>query len=719
MKIFPCVLQRDENDCGPACISTIAMSYKKTIPLVKVRELVKTNLNGSNVLGMIKALEFLGFDANAVKCELEQLKDKEITFPIIAHVCIENNFEHYVVIHKYKKGKFIVADPAQGIKIYSLDNLKKIWTGVIILIYNLNSNLLSFKKEKTIFNLVCEVLTQNKSIISKIVIISTLNITIGVFLSFYFKYIIDEIIPTETLDTLTILMIGIIIFSIINIFMELFKNYLLIFFSQKVESSILIQSLNHLIELPISFFNTRKNGEILSRITDIAKIKEIIEEIILIFFIDIPMGMVVGLILFNQNQKLFTISLLMIFLYTFAVILSKDYLKKSNQIVFENTSKLISSLIETTNGIENIKAYNLEELIKQDFKFLYFKSLNNIFKMNVVQFYPNTFNSFVSKIGIFFIIWIGTIEVIDKKITLGELIVFETLLSYFLSPIKNIVNFQLVYQTAKVALDRLNDILETNSEKQINKNYLKLDNLLKKITIKNLNFSYEYSQMCLSNINLSILSGQKIAFVGESGSGKTTIIKLLLKFYNYESGDIFIENCNLKDLDLNFIRDRISYISQNNFLFNKTLKENLLLNSKFSFEEVLEIIYKYKTFRFFNDFPQRFEHLIEENGRNLSTGQKQKISILRGVLKRPDVLIMDEATSNLDSISETEVYQFINDILPNTTQIFISHKLNLIKNCDNIFVLNNGELIESGTHSELLEKHGKYYNLWKEQNYEI
>lgn len=201
MKIFPCVLQRDENDCAPACISTIATSYKKRIPLVKVRELVKTNLNGSNILGMIKALEFLGFNANAVKCELEQLKDNGITFPLIAHVCIEKNFEHYVVIHKYKKGKFIIADPAHVIKIYSLDSLKEIWTGVIILIYNFNDDLLSFKKEKTIFNLVCEVLIQNKSIVLKIVLISALNITIGIFLSFYFKYIIDEIIPTETLDT--------------------------------------------------------------------------------------------------------------------------------------------------------------------------------------------------------------------------------------------------------------------------------------------------------------------------------------------------------------------------------------------------------------------------------------------------------------------------------------------------------------------------------------
>lgn len=716
---FPCVLQRDSMDCGPACIATVALKYNKQIPLAKIREHVGTDTTGSNVYGMIRGLEFLGFSASAVKADYIYLsEEKNLIFPMISHILSKEGFEHYVVIHSIEKKKIIVADPAYGIKKYSLEEFQQIWTGILILVYN-NNTLFTNKVEENLFTIVSQLLSYNKTVVFKIILVSSIGTIISIGTSFYFKFIIDSIIPDDAYSTLYILMIGLILFGIINISVNLFRSYLLLFFNQLIESSLFLGAINHLIRLPLQFFNSSKTGDIISKIIDSSKIKTVTEESILTIFVDVPMAIITGAILFLQNQKLFFVSLLLLFFYIISTLLSRNSIRKTTQITMENTSKLNSLLIQTIGATESIKSYNLEKIIETEIKFSYSKLLNSIFKMNITQFYPTTFNLISSKVGVLIIMWMGSLEVMNKSITLGELIVFETLLSYFLDPMKNIVDFQLIVQSAKVAVDRLNDIMEVSKEN--NENKLVLESLKLPIIINNVSFRYLNNQLCLKNISFNIFPGERVALVGESGSGKTTILKLLLKFYDFESGNIFIGNYNLKDLNSSFIRDKIAYISQNNFLFNKSIKDNLMISSIFSFEEVIQIVKNSEIFNFIEKFPQRFDFLVEENGTNLSTGQKQRLAILRAILKKPDILIMDESTSNLDSISEFKLQECIKKIIPNSTQIVVSHRLNFIKNCDNIFVMDNGFLIEFGKHDKLLGNKGKYYNLWKEQNqdYEI
>ena len=302
--------------------------------------------------------------------------------------------------------------------------------------------------------------------------------------------------------------------------------------------------------------------------------------------------------------------------------------------------------------------------------------------------------------------------------TIGSLITFNTLLIYFLDPIKNLVDLQPQMQTAVVAADRLGEILDLEAEKKEDE-YKKLSpNSLKgDIEIKNLDFRYGTRKLVLEKINISIKKGERIAFVGESGSGKTTLAKLLLKLYLAEKGEILIDGNNIKDIQIESLRDKIAYIPQETFLFSGSIYDNLTLGlNETNLEEVIESAKKAQAHDFINELPLRYNTRLEENGANLSGGQRQRLAIARAMLKNPDILILDEATSNLDAITERALDNTINEYARDMTTIFIAHRLSTIKNCDRIYVFEKGKIIESGSHLELIKLGGRYAHLTRQQS---
>ncbi|HEX9060994.1 MAG TPA: ATP-binding cassette domain-containing protein, partial [Clostridia bacterium] len=302
------------------------------------------------------------------------------------------------------------------------------------------------------------------------------------------------------------------------------------------------------------------------------------------------------------------------------------------------------------------------------------------------------------------------------SMTIGQLITFNVLLAYFLDPVRNLISLQPMMQTAVVASDRLGEILDLELEKKKDEGALKPETLKGDIEIRNLEFRYGLRKPVLININLSIKQGEKVAFVGESGSGKTTLVKLLMKFYNVENGEILLNGINLKEIDITALRDKIAYISQDTFFFSGSIRENLsLAMDDLDISDIKEASAKAEADEFISSLYQGYETLLEENASNLSGGQRQRLAITRALLKKPDIFIMDEATSNLDSITEKAVEKTINEQSMGITTIIIAHRLSTIKRCDRIFVMDKGQIAESGTHKELMEFGGIYYNLWKEQ----
>lgn len=714
MKYY-CVKQHDITDCGAACLATISKQYGLNLSISKIREVAGTDKQGTNAYGMIKAAEQLGFSAKGVKGNQEAFFT-EFPLPAIAHVVVDGSLLHYVVIHKITKKQIIIADPAKGIVKYAPEEFFKIWTGVLILLVP-TSKFQKGNENKGVLSRFFSLMFPQKRLLLNIFLSSLIITVFGILASFYFRFIMDDIVPNSLRKTLITLSIGVIVLYIFKAILEAFRNHLMLYLSQKLDIPLILGYYQHVLGLPMNFFGTRKVGEIVSRFMDASKIRDAISSATLSIMIDTLMALVGGVVLFTQNHLLFGIAVIVVALYGIIVFAFNKPVKKINEKQMEDNSQVTSYLVETLNGIETVKAFHAEDKAQAKTDRLFVKLLKSVFKGGMITNAQQTLTGAISTIGGTVILWVGVVSVLNGNMTLGSLLTFNALLAYFLDPVKNLINLQPTMQTAIVAAERLSEILDLELEKTADENRkLSPQSLNYPIKIENLDFRYGTRKLVLENINMNIGAGEKIALVGESGSGKTTLSKLLMNFYPWEKGEIFIGDYNLKDINLESLRNRIAYISQDIFLFSGTIRENLELgNEDAILEDIIEACKLSKADEFINKLPLRYETMLEENGANLSGGQKQRLAIARALLKKPDILIMDEATSNLDSITEKAIEKTINNLSKNITTIIIAHRLSTIMRCDKIFVMEQGKFIEQGTHQELIEQKGRYYNLWKDQ----
>ncbi|MEA1012661.1 peptidase domain-containing ABC transporter [Bacillus cereus] len=720
-KKFTYIKQQDLKDCGPACLAMISRHYGFTMPISKIREVAGTDLEGTNIKGLIEAGGKLGFDVKGVKAtKPEDLK--EIPLPAIAHIVGNNGFLHYVVIYKVKDNKIYIADPEKGLITYLLGEFCQMWTGILVLL-SPGQNFQKGKETQGTFSRFLSLLKSQTNLLVPLFFASIFFNLFGLLGAFYFKFLIDDILTNQLLQTLHIVSIGIIILYIFKVLLSYFRTHLILYLSRRIDIQLMLGYYRHVVGLPMNFFETRKVGEIISRFMDASKIREALSTITVTLMLDTVMVTLGGILLYTHNATLFGVTLLLIPFYIGIIFAFHKPYQIINREEMESNAKLNAYLVESLNGIATIKSYNAEKEVFFQTENRFVNLLKHVFKRGMLSNLQGSIKMGLELIGGTVILWVGAIQVLKGNMTIGELITYNALLAYFLNPIENLIGIQPTMQSALVAGERLNEIFDLDAEKSENENNkVSPGKLSGKIEFSNVTFRYGTRRDVLNNISFSIEPGNQVAFVGESGSGKTTISKLLMHYYKPQEGDIYYDDYHIKEINRTVLRDKIAYVSQESFFFSASIYENLCfgLERQVTLEEIIQVCKQACVHEFISELPLRYETFLEENASNLSGGQRQRLAIARALLKQPDILILDEATSNLDSSTEKHITDMLKELgSQGITVIMIAHRLSTIQHANQIVVMEKGNIIERGSHEELLFHKGEYYRLWKNQTIHV
>lgn len=706
--------QVDESDCGVAALAMILKNYGSRYSIARLRNLAKTDKEGTTALGLVKTAQKLNFETQAIQADMDLFKEKDITYPFIAHVVKNGTLEHYYVVLGSTKTHVIIADPDPTVKVTKMSNRRfaSEWTGVS-LFFAPTSEYRPEKvdKKESLFSFI-PILFKQKRLVINIILAAILITIISILGSYFLQTVIDTYIPNNMNSTLAIISLGLIVLYIFQSMFTYSRDFLLSILGQRLAIDIILGYIKHIFELPMEFFATRKTGEIVSRFNDANKIIDALASTIISIFLDVGIVIIMGTVLVIQNSTLFFITLISLPIYVLIIWIFSKPFEKLNQKEMESGSVLNSSIIEDIHGIETIKALTSERQRygKIDSEFVdYLKKSLSYIKADTLQQAIKLFLQLVLSVVV---LWVGAIMVTKNKLSVGQLMTYNALLTYFVNPLQNIINLQPKLQSAKVANNRLNEVYLVNSEFKEKRSITNFSQLFGDIRIENVDYSYGYGENVLNNINLGIRSGEKLTIVGMSGSGKSTLVKLLVDFFKPNDGKIYINNYDVQNIDKHVLRQFINYIPQSPYVFSGSILENLTLGSRLNITEddIMTACRIAEIDKDIKRMPLQFETVLDENGNTLSGGQKQRITIARALLSPARVLIFDESTSGLDSITENRIMNNLMK-LQNLTVIFIAHRLSIAKKTNNIVVLDKGKIVEKGTHNELINKKGYYFNL--------
>lgn len=712
MKRYAYVAQMDMRDCGVAALASIAKHYGSDFSLAHLRELAKTTKEGTTALGIVEAAKKMGFETKAIKANMELFDMTDIPYPFIVHVNKEGKLQHFYVVYKAKKDYLIIGDPDPSVKVtkMSKERFKQEWTGVAIFLAPAPSYKPHKDKKNGLLSFLPLILKQ-KTLITYIVLASLLVTLVNIVGSYYLQGILDEYIPNNMKSTLGIISLGLVITYILQQLMAFSQSYLLTVLSQRLTIDVILSYIRHIFTLPMSFFATRRTGEIISRFTDANSIIDALASTILSLFLDVSIVFIVGSVLVLQNIQLFLLTLVALPIYTVIIFAFLKPFEKMNHDVMQSNAMVSSAIIEDINGIETIKSLTSEELRYQKIDSEFVDYLDKSFKLSKYENVQTSLKHGAQLILNVAILWFGARLVMDNKISIGQLITYNTLLSYFTNPIENIINLQTKLQSAKVANKRLNEVYLVASEFEGTTSMT--SNLSGDITFHDVSYRYGFGSYTLSDLNLTIKQGEKVSLVGISGSGKTTLAKMIVNFYEPNQGNIRLGNMDLKMIDKKQLRQYINYLPQQSYIFSGSILDNLTLGASpdITQEDIIMACQIAEIRADIEAMPLGYQTELSD-GAGLSGGQKQRLALARALLTQAPILILDEATSGLDVLTEKKV---INNLMQLTdkTIIFVAHRLSIAKQVDRVLVLDKGKLIEEGSHQELINKQGFYYHLFK------
>ena len=709
--LFPFIQQQSTSDCGVACLAMISLYWGKRFPLHKLRELANVGVSGASLKSLAKAAEVVGFNARPVRASLSRLIDEQN--PWIAHW--EGN--HFVVVYSIKGENVIYADPALGCKKITLKEFESHWTGFALLLTP-TSRLKDIEIEQGTFWRFLGALSPFKKVITQIIIASVLIQLFALFSPLFTQIIMDRVVVQRSQSTLNIIVIGLILFSFWKIVINSARSYLMSYFSNHLNLTLITAFIHHTLKLPISFFESRRVGDILTRVQENNKIQRFLIKQVLLAWLGFATGFVyLGLMLY-YNARLTFLVLALIPPIAIVTLLATPFLRRISREVFKERADQNSSLVEMLNGISTLKSAAIEKELRWRWEDHFTRLLNVRFKGQKFGIALSAINGTINTLGSAALLWYGATLVIQDQLTIGQLVAFNMMIGHVLSPVLALANLWDELQEITISVERLNDVFEAEPEDQNIQSMLSLPRINGRVRFADVTFRYNEDEQrnTLQNINFEVQAGETIAIVGRSGSGKTTLVKLLEALYKPNSGTIYIDDFDISHISPPTLRSQFGVVPQECFLFSGTIAENItLFRSEYSLEQVIEVSKLAEAHAFIQSFPLGYKTKVGEHGATLSGGQRQRIAIARALLGNPRILVLDEATSSLDTESERRFQKNLEDISDGRTTFIIAHRLSTVRNVDRILVIDRGVLVEQGNHEELMIKEGLYYHLARQQ----
>lgn len=708
---YPFIEQQSSNDCGIACLSMIARYWGKHFPLHILRENANVGYSGTSLQSLAKVSEEFGFNASPVRASFHRLAEQP--HPWIAHW----QGDHFVVVYAVRRGSVLIADPAVGKRLISQQEFEESWTNYALLLEP-TERLYSTEVPKASLGRYVKTLYPYRTLILQVILVSLLIQIFGLVTPLLTQIILDRVVVQKSISSLNVFAIGLLLFGIWSIAIIAIRQYLLSYIANRLDLTLISGFIKHTLTLPLKFFESRRVGDIITRVQENQKIQRFLVERVVIAFLDFVTGFVyLGLMLY-YSPRLTLLVVALIPLITALTLASTPLLQKVSREIFKEAAEQNSTLVETINGIAMVKSAAVEPEMRWQWEDHLTAQMNAQFRGQKLGIWLEFFSGLINSIGGTALLWYGATLVIRGELTIGQLIAFNMMMGYIIHPVISMANLWDEFQEVLIAVERLNDVFAAEPETPSQSSRFLLPLIQGQIQIEDVTFRYGVDQErnTLQNISLEIQPGETIALVGTSGSGKTTLIKLLQGLYQPHRGRILIDGHDIRHVDTASLRSQMGVVPQECFLFSGTILENIrLYRQNVGLEDVIEVAKLAEAHGFIQALPLSYNTKVGERGATLSGGQRQRIAIARALLGNPRILLLDEATSALDVESERRFQRNLEQISRDRTTIIIAHRLSTVRHADRIIVLDRGIIVEQGTHIELMQQQGLYFHLAQQQ----
>ncbi|MCX2485506.1 peptidase domain-containing ABC transporter [Pedobacter sp. MR2016-24] len=728
MRKFPFFKQLDQMDCGPTCLKMVAKFYGRNYKNQRLRTISNINREGVSLLGISEAAEKIGFRTTGANISLGQLS--QIDLPCILH-WTQN---HFVVLFKIASGfrqqsEYLIADPAKGIIRYNQQEFLGHWAnsgdpenakGILLILSPRPDFYLQEgdAEEGLDLSYFLGYLFRFKGMLMQLVTGLAVGSLLQLVFPFLTQSIVDIGVNTRDVGFVYVILIAQLMLFLGRMSVDFIRSWILLHISTRINISILTDFLIKLMKLPMNFFDTKMTGDIMQRMTDQGRIESFLTGSSLNTIFSLFTLVIFGAVLAYYNISIFIIFLVSSILYTIWVMIFFRKRRDLDFKRFDNSSQNQSNIVELINGMQEIKLNNCEQQKRWEWE----RVQARLFKFNVRSLALGQYQQF----GTFFInegkniiiTFVVAKLVIDGQLSLGAMMAIQYIVGQLNSPIEQFLGFLQHFQDAKISLERLNEIHEMKDEEPADQEFITELPIQKSIHIQNLSFSYPGAgnEPILRNVSIHIPEGKTTAIVGMSGSGKSTILKLLLRFYQVPSGTLKVGNTNLDLISFRHWRNSCGIVMQDGYIFSDTIARNIAVGDEYPDREKLyHAIEMANISEFISELPLGLNTRIGASGNGISQGQRQRMLIARAVYKNPEYLFFDEATNALDANNEKVIMENLEQFFRGRTVVVVAHRLSTVRNADNIIVLHNGEVIEQGSHASLTHQKGEYYQLVKNQ----